>query len=131
MAAAPEISAEGITIYIEGDAYTILPEDMELWEVELLEDVCDAAIEEIDFNRAKAIRILVYLVRRRRDPEFTMDDARHVKLSTLGAPDPEADTTEDDDAEAKARVEADAAKDAIPAAKPKPKRRPTRAAASS
>lgn len=98
-----------IELYIDGKTYTIEPNDMELWEIELLEDVCDSPIELIDFNRVKAMRVLVYLLRRREDPEFTMDDARHVKLGTLEPPE---ETPE-------------------PAAAKKPaaKRRPTRAAA--
>jgi hypothetical protein len=76
---------------IDGKDYAIDPDDLTLGEVELLETECDAPIEAIDFNRARAMRCLVYVLVHREDPTFEMADAAAVKFSAIGEPDePEA-----------------------------------------
>lgn len=74
------------TIVIDGKPYTLDPDDLELWEVELLEDTLDAPLAQIDFNRAKALRVLAYVVLHRDNPSFTLEDAKHIKLSAIGSP---------------------------------------------
>lgn len=74
---------------IDGKAYEVDPDDLELWEVELLEDEMDCSLDAIDFNRAKAMRVLAYLMLRRDNPKFSMEDAKHLKLKAFGeAPEP-------------------------------------------
>jgi hypothetical protein len=82
-----------IRVSIDGRTYTLDENDLELGEIEMLEDELDAPIEQIDFNRAKAMRVLVYLVIHRENPDFTMDDAKAVKVSALVPPteEPEPD----------------------------------------
>ena len=119
-----EATDDKLGLWIDGELHTVDADDLEIWEVELLEETCGCAIEAIDFNRAKAMRVLVYLVKRRHDPEFTMDQARHVKFGQLGEPDPAADGDPAADAE---RTAAAAATEPT---KPKPRKRPTKAAQS-
>ena len=77
-----------IRLTIDGREYSLDPDDLELGEVELLEDELDASLDSIDFTRAKAMRVLVYLLVHRDNPKFTMEDAARLKLSALGDPDP-------------------------------------------
>lgn len=74
---------DAIAFTISGKRHAIDPEDLELGEVEILEELCDAPLEEIDFRRASAIKGLVYIVMRRNDQNFTIEDAAHIKLSAL------------------------------------------------
>lgn len=73
-------------ISIDGKTITFDVDDLELAEVELLEEHMDAAIEEIDFGRAKALRVLVYLLLHRQDETFTLEDAGHIKLGQFAEP---------------------------------------------
>lgn len=73
-----------IRLSIEGKNYDLDPDDLELGEVEIIEDLMGAAISEVDFTRAKAVTALVYILKRREDPKFTLDMARRVKLSAIG-----------------------------------------------
>jgi hypothetical protein len=72
-----------ITMHIDGKPYTLDPNDLELGEIELIEEVCDSAFDDIDFTRAKAIRMLVYTVLHREDPTITMDDAKEIKIGAI------------------------------------------------
>ena len=64
---------------------TIDVNDLELGEVEFLEDESGLSLYELqDGNMtSKAVIAIVCLVKRREDPNYTMDDARKVKLSEL------------------------------------------------
>ena len=73
-----------ITLTINGKHYEIEPDDLELDEVEILEDICDAALEDIDFRRASAIKGLVFIVQRRKNPSVTLESAGKIKLKDLG-----------------------------------------------
>lgn len=77
---------EVIRLHIDGKEFTLDPEDLELGEIELLEEELDASMEEIDFTRAKAMRVLVYLLVHRENTDYTMEDAARVKLSALADP---------------------------------------------
>lgn len=79
-----------IRLLINGKLYTVVPDDLELGEIEEIEDVADQPIEQIDFNRAKNLRALVYVLLHRENDLFTMDDAREIKMSSIKpAPAPE------------------------------------------
>ena len=72
------------TLWIGDRDYTL--DDLELGEVEEFETAIGTTMGEADLTSAKAIIWLVYLVRRREDPEFTLDDARRVKLTDIIRP---------------------------------------------
>lgn len=73
-----------IRLVIDEQTYAIDPDDLELGEVELIEDEMGVAVQDVDFNRAKAMRVLSYILIHRNDRSFTMDDARKLKLSSFG-----------------------------------------------
>jgi hypothetical protein len=75
--------SDTFTLNIEGKPYTVSADDLELGEVELLEETMDAALDEINFSRAKAMRVLVYILVKRDNPDFTMEDASHIKLASF------------------------------------------------
>lgn len=74
------------TITINGKQYTLDPDDLELGEVELLEEEMDCALDKIDFGRAKAMRVLVFILLKREDPEYTMEQASKLKLGSFVEP---------------------------------------------
>lgn len=76
--------SEVASLTINGKSYELDPDDLTLGEVELLEDTCDCAIQDIDFNRANAMRALVFIFMSRSDPSFSMDDAKAMKVSAFG-----------------------------------------------
>lgn len=84
--AAAEPQDDAIRLHIDGKEYSLSPDDLELGEVELLEEELDASLDAIDFTRAKAMRVLVYLLIHRDDESFTMEDASRLKLSSLTEP---------------------------------------------
>lgn len=106
-----EAEGQGFVVWIDGKRYTL--EDFTLEEAELLEDTFDCPIDEIDFGRAKAVRMLIWIVKRREDPSFTLEDAGKIRVSQIGPP------VDDDEP---AEVEAETAKGK--------KKRPTKGGAS-
>jgi hypothetical protein len=73
------------TLWIGDRDYTL--DDLSLGEVEEFETAMGGqTLAEVDLSSAKAIIWLVYLVRRREDPAFTLDDARAVKLTDIIRP---------------------------------------------
>jgi glucose-6-phosphate 1-dehydrogenase len=107
----PEQDDDIFAIQVEGKNYSIDMNELEVGEIEIIENAVDKPMEEIDFRRATALRALLYVVIRRNDPNFTMDDAQSLKWRTIEDP-PE------EQPEAKAN------------GKPKSKSRPTAAAKS-
>ncbi len=103
---------QDMRLMINGDEHVVEPEDFELWEVELLEDTMGSSIELVDFTRAKAMRVLVYILLHRENPSVTMEDAGRIKFSSLA---PAADES----AEPEPKANGNAAR-----------KRPTKAAAS-
>ncbi len=59
-------------------------DDLELGEVEKFEEAMGQTLGEVDLNSAKAIVRLVWIVKRRDDPKYTLDKARKIKISQLG-----------------------------------------------
>src|SRR6478609_6572189 len=74
--------ADDNTLIIEGKEYAF--DDFELGDLEWLEDFLGKPLTDLgNLNSVKAGIGLVYLVRRREDPAFTVDQARKVKASAL------------------------------------------------
>ncbi len=83
--------ADGVKVHIEGKAYDL--EDFELGDLEWLEDFIGAPLSDQEaLNRMKTAIGFVYLVKRREDPEYTIDQARKVKLAAIDAPEEEPET---------------------------------------
>lgn len=77
--------------------FTLDPDDLELGEMEELEELMGKNIQEV-FRElsggasAKLMRGVAFILGRRADPDYTMDDARKVKLGQISPAD-------DDDSE--------------------------------
>lgn len=70
------------TITIEGKEYEL--DDFELGELEWLEDHLGKPIADFAvLNSMKAAVGLIYLVRRREDPSFTLEQARKMKITSI------------------------------------------------
>lgn len=68
-------------ISVNGKAYDL--DDLELGELESLEDFMGAPIGELALGSIKATIYLVYLIKRREAPEYTLDDARAEKFVSV------------------------------------------------
>lgn len=73
-----------IGLTIAGKRYEVDADDLELGEIETIENAVDRAIEDVDFNRAGAIRALAYVLLHRENPAYTMGDALKMKIGNLG-----------------------------------------------
>ncbi len=73
--------ADEMTIQFDGKTYSI--DAFELGELEWLEDELGVPLDEINPNSMKAAVRFVYLIKRRDNPDFTLDDARKLKLSVF------------------------------------------------
>ena len=80
-----------IRLSIDGQTYSIDPDDLELGEIEIIEDEMDCAIDSVDFGRAKAMRLLAYTVIHRENKNFSMDDAKRLKIGAFSDPDAESE----------------------------------------
>lgn len=69
------------TISVNGKAYDL--DDLELGELEALEDFMGAPIGELALGSIKATIYLVYLIKRRENPEYSLDDARAEKFVSV------------------------------------------------
>lgn len=72
---------------MEGVGYEIDPSDLEWGEVEDLELYFECSAEDVDYDSMRAVMYLAYLARRRKDPEFTIEQMRKLKVSDLGEDD--------------------------------------------
>jgi hypothetical protein len=77
------------TIWIGDRDYTL--DDLSLGEIEDFEEAMGAPMGDVDLSAAKAIIYLAYLVKRREDPTYTLDDARTIRLVDIIKPDDEGD----------------------------------------
>jgi hypothetical protein len=74
--------ADGVKVHIDGKAYDL--EDFELGELEWLEEYIGASLNDDDALRSmKTAVAFVYLLKKRDDPEFTIEQARKIKLSVF------------------------------------------------
>jgi hypothetical protein len=76
----------GITITIEGEQHKL--DDFELGELEWLEEYTGAMLDDADALRSIKTAVgFVYLIKRRTDPNFTIEQARKIKMSVFDEPD--------------------------------------------
>lgn len=101
------------TLWIGDRDYTL--DDLSLGEVEEFEGALGVTMAESDLTSAKAIIWLVYLVRRREDPGFTLEDARAVKLTDIIRPEEQDSPLDGETVDAD---EADAENDSTGASEP-------------
>lgn len=86
--------ADGMTVTIDGTEHAL--DDFELGDLEWLEEYLGRPLSDgAALNTMKAAVGLVYLVKRREDDSFTIEDARKVKMSALGEPESEMDSEPD------------------------------------
>lgn len=79
---------DSMTIQLEGKSYAI--EDFELGELEWLEDELGAPLDQINATSMKVAVRFVYLIKKRDNPDFTLDDARKLNLRVFDEPEAEA-----------------------------------------
>lgn len=72
---------DALTVSLDGENYNI--EDFELGDLEWLEDEMGAPLDQIEWGSARAAVRLVYLIKRRTNPNYTLDDARGEKLAVF------------------------------------------------
>lgn len=72
---------EALTFAFDGHEYKI--DDFTLGECEYLEDEMGQSLGDIPWGSMKAAVRIIYLIRRREDPDFTLDDARNMKISVF------------------------------------------------
>lgn len=75
---------DALELTINGKSYVVDPDDLELGEVEVIEDLCGCAIDEVDWKRARAVRAVAFIVLHRANPAFTLEDAARMKISSFG-----------------------------------------------
>lgn len=66
---------------IDGTPYRL--GDLTLGELGELEDHVELPMDAVSFGSAKVIAFLVYLIRRRTNPEYTLADASNIKIGTV------------------------------------------------
>jgi hypothetical protein len=75
----------GITITIEGESHKL--DDFSLGDLEWLEEYLGTTLDDNQaMNSMKAAVGLVYLIKRESNPEFTLEDARKMKLNVFDQP---------------------------------------------
>lgn len=64
-------------------------------DVEDIEDICGKPFEELNFDNpsAKLMKAIIFITGRRDNPEFTLDDARRVRLADVTLKESEPDPT--------------------------------------
>jgi hypothetical protein len=78
--------ATGLQFSMDGKSYDI--DDFELGDLEWLEDHIGMPLtSDGALNSMKTMVGFVYLIKRQENPQFTLEEARQVKLSTLDAGD--------------------------------------------
>lgn len=73
-----------LTVTVAGVTHDL--SDLTLAEAEIIEDAFGAPLADIDLNRAKAIRLLYFIARRREDPEFPMAAIENMTIEAVLAP---------------------------------------------
>jgi hypothetical protein len=89
---------------IDGRTYSL--DELTLGELEGLEDHMGLPLSQVDVNSARAMRYLVYTVKLREDPGYTMELAGQVRVIDLLSQDDDERPTEE------AAADADAAENA-------------------
>jgi hypothetical protein len=77
--------ADDLTVHIDGKSYAF--DDFELGDLEWLEEYLGKPLSDTStLSSIKAAVGLVFLVKRRDDPSFTIEQARGVKMAALSEP---------------------------------------------
>jgi hypothetical protein len=69
-------------------------DDLTIGDVEDIEEITGMSVQDINWEKPpmKVLRAMVFVSERKSNPDFTLDDARRVKVSELGqAPNPTVD----------------------------------------
>lgn len=69
------------------DQFVIDLNDLTIEEIEVLEDITDAPFDEAlkpGRKRGKVLRALAFIVNRREDPDFTLEQAGALKITLTG-----------------------------------------------
>jgi hypothetical protein len=74
-------SDDTLKFHLDGEVYDI--EDFELGELEWLETEMGESLDLINFSSMKAAVRVVCMIKRRENPEFSLDEARKLKLSVF------------------------------------------------
>lgn len=77
-------------IVVDGISYRL--GDLTLGELEELEEHIGLPMDMISYGSAKVIAFVVYLVRRRDDPNYSLKDARNIRIEEVGSEDGEENT---------------------------------------
>ena len=70
--------------YLDGKAYEL--EDMELGDLEYLEEELGDLDDPQVMRSMKAAVRIVYVIKRQQEPDFTLEDARKLKLTVFDEP---------------------------------------------
>lgn len=64
-------------------------------DVEDIEEICGRPFEELDFDHpsAKLMKAVIFITGRRDNPDFSLDDAREVRLADVTLKESELDPT--------------------------------------
>lgn len=80
---------DDLKVHIDGKAYAF--DDFELGDLEWLEEYLGKPLTDpAVLNSMKAAVGFVYLVKKQDDPDFTIEQARKVKMGALTEPEPAA-----------------------------------------
>ena len=80
---------DALKVTIDGKEYAF--DDFELGDLEWLEEYLGKPLTDVStLNSVKAAVGFVYLVKRRDDPDFTIEQARKVKMGALAESEPAA-----------------------------------------
>lgn len=74
-----QVAGTGITI--DGRQYDVA--DLNLGEIEVLEDVTGVGFAKVDYDRVANLRVMLWLLRKRDDPSYTLEDSKLITLRDL------------------------------------------------
>ena len=72
-----------VTFKIDGAEYSLDVESLTFGEVEVLEDETGKPFGDLDFDSAKALMVLAFLARKRKEPLFTLEEMRALPISAV------------------------------------------------
>jgi hypothetical protein len=78
------VADDGLKVTLDGKEYAL--DDFELGELEWLEEELGDLDDMANMASMKAAVRFVYVIKRRDNPGFTLDDARKLKLSVFDEP---------------------------------------------
>lgn len=78
-------------LVVDGESYRL--GDLELGELGELEEHVGLPMDSISYGSARVVAFVIYLVRRRANPEYSLDDAKRIKISEVQT---DGDETDDD-----------------------------------